>query len=315
MKNKLFFVLALLFAVNTWQCVRTDTPKPPTVEPVDSTAQNFSPPLWFCSTDEYQPKTNERQVVVPRTWRVGQTINIGFENGTPQQIARVKALIPEWQANLNYTYDPTKPYNVRIGFRVGWGSFSSLGTSCDAVMRQSQNNITTNFGWLRADGTGADDAIRHEWGHVLSFGHEHLHPNRCPGSVVDTALIIRETMASQGWSEAQVRYNMIDAYTSVNSQLFTYDRTSNMHYPWPGRYCKGGGQDIPSNRFLSPNDIASAKRIYPGVIDPPIVTGITITATQAAELRQGALNVQTATNAAKAAADAHRAKIQTILGN
>jgi len=237
-------------------------------------------------------------------WAPGQTITVGFIGGTAAQRAKVVASYAEWKkyANLNHTFPAFGPYNVRISFNPG-GAWSYIGTDCKFV---NQAYSTMNLGF---DQPGT---YLHEIGHQHGLAHEQSNPHD-GGLCLVWANVIADLRREQGWDEATARANMT-MLRPEDVHVTPFDRVSIMEYPLRASWmCNSIA--VPGGSVLSPTDKSFISFLYPGVIIPPDPINITITPQQAQELRQGALNVQTATNAAKAAADAHRAKIQAILGN
>lgn len=112
-------------------------------------------------------------------WAVGAVIRIAFLGGTAIQRNKVKTVAVEWTKHANLTFDFSEAVtsDVRVGFEVGGGSWSYLGTSSLAI---PQKESTINFGWLSEKTDIAKEerqVILHEFGHVLGLVEEHLNPN------------------------------------------------------------------------------------------------------------------------------------------
>ena len=270
---------------------------------------------WFCSClQPLPPITGERAVGVRgKFWTPGQNIRVGFLGGNTTQQNRVKAAFAEWKkyANLNHTFPASGPYDIRISFIAAYGAWSYIGT--DALYVTSQTTPTMNLGFSYLNSAGLDYVALHEIGHEHGAGHEQSFP--APnGHCFIWPNVIADLKRTQGWDEATIHFNM-DPYAAASVITTpTIDIKSIMEYGLPANWmCNGVA--VPGTTELSPNDKSFWGGIYPYAttpIDPP--TGVTITPVQAQELRQGALNVQTATNTANEAAKAHRAKIQAYLG-
>lgn len=303
MKNALFLALTLLFAVNTWQCIRTDQPQPPTAEAIikQDTVR------WSCIRP---PKIEnlERSVVVNgKPWPVGKVFRVKFlASGSALQNTYFHAAtdtVAKW-ANVSFDYSPQADgiYDLRISLNNYGASWAYIGQD---AMYVSQTSPTLVVGWT------AFDASLHELCHAMGFAHEQSNPNVT--ICWNKPVVYAELLRTNGWNQATVDYNVFYTYPAGGVVASVFDPVSIMQYTIKGSWtCNGVG--ISGGKNLSPLDRAALVATYPGRTTPPIVTGITITPAQAAELRQGALNVQAATNTANEAAKAHRAKIQAYLG-
>ena len=306
MKNTLFLALTILFAVNAWQCVRTDT------QPAQGE--------WVCSTqipEDYKslerdgrpPDPMQGVAAKTKLWANGSTVTVGFLAGGGSQIERDSvrracALISAYaNLNLSVTEATTPRPDIVVAFQNS-GAWSYIGT--DARYVQSGQTLNLAPWALQQRGTYV-----HELLHACGVLHELQHPD---GPCLDTAVVLEYYRRTQGWSDQQIFWNVLTRHDRSSSIYTAFDPASVMSYGAPAAHtCNKVG--LSRGTAMSAGDRALLQKIYPGrggPIDPP--TGITITAAQAQELRQGAANVQNTANAAKAAADAHRAKIQTYLG-
>lgn len=270
---------------------------------------------WYCQSINIAPEKTDRAVGAKgKFWTTGQTIKVGWLPGvSAAQIASDKACFAEWGkwVNLVFSYPATGPFDLRIAHQAGYGAWSYIGTDAKYVTTQTQPTI--NLGFSGINSRGLDYVALHEIAHALGY----LHEQQTLGGVCwNEANVIQDLSGPpNNWSEATIRFNVLTPHNSATVISNGFDPTSIMMYAIPARWtCNGvgfaGGKDI------TQQDISFAQARYPGTVPPPPppVTSVTMTAAQAAELKQAALNAQTATNAAKVAVDANRAKIQAILG-
>ena len=238
-------------------------------------------------------------------WPTGSVLKVGFMGGSQSAQTAVKTNCVKWSesANLQFTFPSTGPYDIRIMFQSGGGAWSYVGVDCKLL---SQNSPTMNLGWQ------TPDVIWHEFGHTIGLLHEQQNPEG--GICFDEAAVIAALSGPpNNWSLAQIRFNVLDKEQPANVITSPWDPLSIMHYSIPAAWtCNKVA--IPGGKVISAADKAFIAARYPGVIIPPDPVNITLTPTQAQELRHGALNVQQATNTANEAAKAHRAKIQAYLG-
>lgn len=276
------------------------------------------PGEWVCSTQRPQKdETTEREARPPdplqgvaargKQWPVGGTVKVGFLAGTPieQDSFRRACSLVSTYANLNFDFPATGPYHIRVDFKNA-GAWSYIGTDANFV----QAGPTLNLAPWALNQRGV---YVHELLHGISFLHEQQHPT---GVCLDTLKTLAFYRATQGWSDQQIYWNVITKHVITNVIMNSYDIGSVMHYPVPASItCNGVG--VAGGRFLTGGDIALLKTLYPGRGAPPVeppTTGKTLTAAQVADLKAGSISVQQTVNAAKVAADAHRAKIINYLG-
>lgn len=264
---------------------------------------------WVCSCPEFH--SNERGVAGKgKTWPNGSTLKIGFIGGSEAQRDKVKdsyAFLGQF-ANLKFSYPTTGPWDIRVAFVVNAGSWSYVGLDCKLVTDQTQP--TMNLGFFGTGPDGHDYVVTHEAAHSIGLLHEQQNPN---GALCfnESVVIAELSGPPNNWSVAQIRFNVLDKYKTADVISTPFDAASVMEYALPARWlCSGVA--ITGGHTLSNGDKTLLSFLYPQVA--PTGPNVTITAVQAAELKQAALNAQTATNAAKTAVDANRAKIQAILG-
>jgi hypothetical protein len=314
MKNTLYnSLVALTLIVACWQCVGTD-PKPEVAETKKEVRDTIR---GYCTQLESKPESKSRAVGAKgKYWDQNQTLNYTYMgNPSAAQIARMDSAIARWQVyvNLKFVRVPVgTPSQCRIAWNTGGGSWSYVGRDNASIPQQYQ---TMNIGFQNQ----SNSVELHEFGHFLGLYHEHQTPNRI--YAFNRPLTYQYFGAAPNyWSTSTVDQQIINAYSASQVDATApQDVKSIMEYALPGSIFDPPNAGIPGGIVLSSTDKAFISMIYPKSqvppIDPPITTtNITLTAAQAADLRATSLSAVNTANAAKAAADAHRAKILQYLG-
>ncbi|HET7233131.1 MAG TPA: M12 family metallopeptidase [Longimicrobium sp.] len=119
---------------------------------------------------------------------------------------------------------------VRIGFMLGDGSYSAVGTD---VLKRGSGERTMNFGWRLVGSQGHDTAL-HEIGHTLGLEHEHQNPF---AGIVWNEEAVYTTLAAppNNWDREKTHWNIIRKISPNEVQGSSWDANSIMHYPFgPG---------------------------------------------------------------------------------
>ena len=153
---------------------------------------------------------------------------------------------------------------IRIGFRQGNGSWSTVGTG---ALNFGQQERTMNFGWnINVSGPNGLDTAIHEIGHALGFHHEHQNPNA--GIVWNRKAVYDYFARTQDppWSRATTDFNILDKIDPQAVEGSNWDPHSIMHYSFarglirrPAQYRNG----LTPQPGLSQADIEVVKRFYP----------------------------------------------------
>ena len=259
------FIMFAVFALAMTHCTNNGTndpeqkPKPPIVT-ID-TAQMT--PNWYCATIE-QPelpgkKTQRAVGAKGKFWPTGTVLKIGFIGGTTSQIAAVKQYAPEWTqyANLKFEFPAAGPYDLRVAFNAGGGAWSYVGTDAKSIPQASP---TINLGWI------GRDVIYHEFGHAIGLFHEHQNP--AGGICWNEANVIRDLSGPpNNWTEAMIRFNVLNKFNPNDVLTTPWDKTSIMHYSIPASWtCNNTA--IPGGTVISSTDAAFVKTLYPGAQPP-----------------------------------------------
>ena len=304
-KQKAFFalVIAIVLAVISlaiFSCVNTgekNAAQAPAFAPqAPNAASDTVPAGHFCRSIDGR-ETGRAVGAKGKFWTNGQTLKIGFTGGTAAQRKFVTDAFAEWSkyANLNFAYPSSGPYDCRVTFDPGSGSWSYVGTDCKSV---PQNRATMNIGW-----SGLDVCL-HEIGHFLGLLHEHQNPTGAPSW--NRERVIKDLSGPpNSWTVAMIESNVLNPAPAENVIATALDPVSIMMYSIPGTWtCDGKG--FPGGKVLSAADRAFIAARYPKPAPPPVET-VVISKADAALL----LSVLRA-NAA--AADTAVARFQKLTG-
>jgi matrixin len=176
-------------------------------------------------------------------WTAGDSVIIAFLEGDETLKTRVRETALNWvapgMANLRLVFDDTAANSdVRIAFRRGDGSWSTVGTTCRKV---PQTRPTMNFGWI--DATSSEEDLRsvvlHEFGHALGLIHEHQNP--VAGISWNRDAVIRELSGPpNSWSVEQIEFNVLKPASPGEVIATPLDRSSIMMYPIPASWTTDG---------------------------------------------------------------------------
>jgi Astacin (Peptidase family M12A) len=200
-------------------------------------------------------------------WAPNENITIGFyKNETTDSIIEVvKKYATDWLGfvNVNFQWvDDVNTAMVKVGFKQNKTSWSWLGRQ---VLSNPTNSPTMNFGWFNSKTPDKEfqRVVRHEFGHVLGFVHEHQSPNAGINWNKDS---VYKFFAAQNWDKITVDQNVFDKYSKTQTNSSAYDPLSIMHYASPAILTTDGFSS-PSNINFSATDRVFAKKIYE--ITPP----------------------------------------------
>jgi hypothetical protein len=208
-----------------------------------------------------------------KLWEVGRKLRVKFLDGVPSVQEKVQAIAKEWEsvANLELDFVSGGASDIRISFAEKDFSWSTVGTDALTV---SQAEATMNYGWLEPDTELREyqRVVRHEFGHALGMIHEHQNP-AAQGKIPWDKPKVYAYYAQQGWTKADVDFNIFGLYSEESTNHSTFDPTSIMEYAVPDSLTVGS-YAIGWNTELSQLDRDFMRQQYPAAT--PAVTELAI---------------------------------------
>jgi hypothetical protein len=168
-------------------------------------------------------------------------------------------------SNVNFVESATDPH-VRIA-RVGGdsgGYWSFLGTDILHIAKKDQTMNLEAFTMATAE-SEFHRVVRHETGHTLGFPHEHM--RKALVAKLDVAKTLAYFERTQGWSEEEVRAQVLTPISESTLRGTPADPKSIMCYQIPGEVTKDG-KPIIGGLDIDKSDYDFAALIYPVKIKP-----------------------------------------------
>ncbi|KAK7685784.1 hypothetical protein QCA50_011130 [Cerrena zonata] len=224
------------------------------LHPLDEAAEEVE------ESDDSTFRANAVMVKQTLLWPQGTVLTYRYLDGNDVQKKKVDDTIKEWERYMNLKFkrdDNAKESKIRIGFNKRKGSWSYVGAQNEKI---AQNQPTMNLGWVNPSTPSMDahekGTILHEFGHALGLMHEHQSPARGGTITLEENAVYRFYMASQGWSAAQVKAQIIDVYNKKDvSNYSNLDTKSIMMYFMPAAMNKQH-KEIKPNTKLTDTDKA-----------------------------------------------------------
>ncbi|WYZ35415.1 hypothetical protein EsH8_X_000062 [Colletotrichum jinshuiense] len=203
-----------------------------------------------------------------RLWKTGRELRVRFLDGSPTIQGRIRACANEWQryANIKFNWVDSGDADIRISVGDGGGSWSYQGTDNGVI---PQNDKTMNLGWLHDDTEDREVSrvVLHEFGHALGCHHEHQSP--ATSIKWNEQAAFSYFMRANGWTEEQVRVNVLNLFPSEETNFSAFDPLSIMLYSFPAELTLDGSS-TEWNTSLSETDKGFMSRTYPiegGMLD------------------------------------------------
>jgi hypothetical protein len=212
----------------------------------------------------FQPTPMRIAVVTQKYWGVqGVRLTVGFLDNPPADLRkRILLHMNAWAktANAKFVETSTDP-QVRIARQGGpdGGYWSYVGTD---ILHIPKNQPTMN---LEAFSMSVPESeyhrvVRHETGHTLGFPHEHM--RKALVDKIDPAKAIAYFERTQGWSEEEIRAQVLTPLEESSLMGTKADPKSIMCYQIPGELTKDG-KPIVGGKDIDKLDFSFAASIYP----------------------------------------------------
>jgi hypothetical protein len=209
-------------------------------------------------------------VVTTKYWGLqGVHLTVGFmDNEEPALRKRILQHMNAWAktANVQFVETATDP-QVRIARQGGpdGGYWSYLGTDILHIAKTDQTMNLEAF-TMSTPESEYHRVVRHETGHTLGFPHEHM--RRALVAKIDPAKAIAYFERTQGWTEEEVRAQVLTPIEESTLRGTAADARSIMCYQIPGEVTKNG-QPIIGGTDIDPTDYKFAHLIYPKKVSAP----------------------------------------------
>jgi hypothetical protein len=203
-------------------------------------------------------------VVTTKYWgAVGVRLTVGFMDNPPADLRkRILQHMNAWSATANTKFVETlTDPQVRIAREAGeaGGYWSYLGTDILHIPKNQQTMNLEEFSMSTPE-SEYHRVVRHETGHTLGFPHEHM--RKLLVDKIDPAKAIAFFERTQGWSEEEVRQQVLTPLEESSLLGTTPDPKSIMCYQIPGEITKDG-KPIIGGKDIDASDAGFAAKIYP----------------------------------------------------
>jgi astacin (peptidase family M12A) len=210
-------------------------------------------------------------VLTTKYWGLqGVSLTVGFLDNSPTDLRkRILQHMNAWAktANVKFVETKTNP-QVRIARIVGQdgGYWSYLGTDILHISPKTQTMNLEAF-TMNTPESEFHRVVRHETGHTLGFPHEHM--RKALVDKIDPQKAIEFFGRTQGWSEEEVRAQVLTPLEESSLRGTAPDPKSIMCYQIPGELTKDG-KPIIGGKDIDSSDFGFAATIYPKKVGAPL---------------------------------------------
>lgn len=201
-------------------------------------------------------------------WPVGKILKVNFVNGKEKLNKKVMEVAKQWEeyANIHFEFvKKSEESEITVKFNTGKND-SKIGA--DALTFGNDEPIVC-FDTLHENSPIEDvnKYVLHEFGHVLGFIHEHLHPLKKINWIREKA--IEHYYKNYNYSVEDCEKNLFRKYMPSSLIYAEFDPNSIMMYPIPSDITDDGESFI-MNSELTDIDKKMARLFYPS-IEPEII--------------------------------------------
>jgi hypothetical protein len=210
----------------------------------------------------FRPTKQDIALLRTKYWSAaGVHLTVGFLDNPPAALrSRILFHMNAWNRRANIQFVETQAdAEVRIARAPGDGHWSYIGTDIQAI---PPDEPTMNLDSFTMDTPESEfrRVVHHESGHTAGFVHEHM--RRALVAKIDAAKAIAYFGATQGWSEEEVRAQVLTPIEESSLRGSTPDPESIMCYQLPGDVTVDG-EPILGGAEIGELDYIFAGKLYP----------------------------------------------------
>jgi hypothetical protein len=213
---------------------------------------------------DFKPTPERIAVVTTKYWGIsGVRLTVSFMDNPPSALRkRILKHMNAWASSSNVKFVETKSGGqVRIAREGGamGGYWSYLGTDILHIPKNEQTLNLEEFSMSTPE-SEYHRVVRHETGHTLGFPHEHM--RKALVDKIDEQKALEFFERTQGWSEEEVRAQVLTPLEESSLLGTKADPKSIMCYQIPGSLTKDG-KPIIGGKDIDASDYGFAAKIYP----------------------------------------------------